>query len=227
MPYALDVLYCQIPGDGDWTKIVIGELPAVLGDEEEGLAKLSTLLAQGDVDEGAPAVLGDESIDDVVPSRVYTGGLLGVERATPAIVDLSASIGARADRGGAAVELVVIYPAIGPAADDLAEAAQPDGRLYHYYVDLTGAIARLADEAQAARAAGGATWRGQGELDRRSIAVGVERAIAGLAEDQVSSLAWLLNDLKGRHGLAAGQVIQASDLGISEPIAGWGQVVGQ
>src|SRR5262249_45218016 len=63
MPYALDVLYCQIPGDGDWSKIVIGEMPAVLGDEEDGLAKLSALLAQGDIDEEAPMVLGEDDID--------------------------------------------------------------------------------------------------------------------------------------------------------------------
>src|SRR5205085_12641123 len=34
MPYALDVLYCNIPADGDWSKIVIAEMPAVLGDND-------------------------------------------------------------------------------------------------------------------------------------------------------------------------------------------------
>src|SRR5262249_12532115 len=89
MPYALDVLYCRIPGDGDWRSVVIGEIPSVLGDEEDGLARLSTLLAQGDPDDEAPAVLGEEpSLEDILPARVYIGGLLGVETQEPPIADL-------------------------------------------------------------------------------------------------------------------------------------------
>jgi N-acetyl-anhydromuramyl-L-alanine amidase AmpD len=225
MPYALDVLFAQIPGDGDWSKIVVGEMPALLGDEEEGMDRLSRLLTEGDVDEEGAMVLGmEEDIDQVLPSRVFTGGLLGLESETPAIADLTASVGATADRGGANVDLVVVYPTSGPAGDDLAEAAQPDGRLYHYYVDLTGTIIRLADEGMAPRAAGDVSWQGQGGVDQRSIAVGVEHAIATLADDQIRALAWLLKDIISRRGLAAGQVIQASDMGVGEPIVGWESV---
>ena len=100
MPFALDVLYCRIPGDGDWRNVVIGELPGILGDEDQGLARLSALLAQGDVDEQAPAVLGDESVEDVLPGTVLSGGLLGVETDTPAIADLTLSMAAGGERGG-------------------------------------------------------------------------------------------------------------------------------
>ena len=219
MPYALDVLYCRIPGDGDWRNVVIGELPGVLGDEDQGLARLSALLSQGDVDE-EPAVLSDESVEDVLPRQVYTGGLLGVETAAPAIVDLTPSIGAGSDRGGAAIDIVVVYPTAGPFGADLAGTA-----LWHYYVDRTGTISRLLDEAQAARAAGDATWQGRGDLDRRSLAIAVEGG-ARLSDDQAAALIWLLRDLMHRYNLVSDQVIQGADLGAGIVIAEWAQVLG-
>jgi N-acetyl-anhydromuramyl-L-alanine amidase AmpD len=227
MPYALDVLYCRIPGDGDWRSVVIGEMPpGVLGDEDEGMAKLSVLLAQGDPDEDA-AVLGEEqSIEDVLPSRVYTGGLLGVEIAEPHISDISESLGAGSDRGGAPIDLLVVYPTIGPSSDDISQAAGPGATVWHYYVDRMGEITQLVGEARAARAAGDASWQGQGNIDARSLAVAVEAAAGyGLSEEQAAALAWLLRDLMSRHGLARGQVIQGADLGLSAPIEGWEQLL--
>lgn len=78
MPYAIDVLYCRIPGDGNWKDVVVGALPGVLGDDT-GMARLSALLAQGDGDDPGSAVLGDEDVEDVLPSKIFTGGLLGPE----------------------------------------------------------------------------------------------------------------------------------------------------
>ncbi|MFL5804201.1 MAG: N-acetylmuramoyl-L-alanine amidase [Roseiflexaceae bacterium] len=227
MPYALDVLYCRIPGDGDWRSVVIGEIPNVLGDEEDGLARLSTLLAQGDTDEEAPAVLGDEpSIEDILPERIYTGGLLGVEIEAPPIADLTESIGAGADRGGAAIDLLVVYPTVGPSSDDISEAARPGATVWHYYVDRMGALLRLVAEAQAARAAGDAAWQGQKNVDQRSIAVAVESAAgSAMSEEQAAALGWLLHDLADRYALARGQIIQGADLGLSVAIEGWEEVL--
>ncbi len=128
----------------------------------------STLLAQADPDEEAPAVLGEEpSIEDILPERIYTGGLLGVEIETPTIADLTESIGAGAGRGDAAIELLVVYPTVGPSSDDISEAARPGATVWHYYVDRTGAILRLLAEEQAAHAAGDAAWQGQQNIDQR------------------------------------------------------------
>jgi N-acetyl-anhydromuramyl-L-alanine amidase AmpD len=221
MPFALDVLYCQIPADGDWTKIVIGELPAVLGDEADP-SQLSELLKQGDIDADSGMVLGDEDdLDEVLPDTVFTGGVLGVEAVAPPIADLSESVGATGDRGGADIDLVVVYATPGPAGQDLAAAAEPGGRLVHYYVDMTGTVWKLADEAVPARAAGDAAWQGRGEVDARSVAVGVEWGGSALSDAQAGALAWLLADVRARYGLAPGQLIQGVDLGAGERLPGW------
>lgn len=78
MPYGLDVLYCRIPNDGNWKDVVVGAIPGLLSGED-GMARLSALLQSGDVDEAAPVLGGAESADDVLPSTVYEGGLLGPE----------------------------------------------------------------------------------------------------------------------------------------------------
>lgn len=221
MPYALDVLYARIPSDGDWRNVVVGALPGVLG-EEEDIARLSALLAAGDVDELPTAVLGaEQDVEDLLPKLIERGRLLGAEADAPAITDLAASIGAGDDRRSAQVDLLVVYPASGPASVDLADAAQPDATVWHYYLDQSGAVLRLVAEEQAAHAAGDAPWQGRADVDSRALAVAVEGADNWLGGDQSAALTWLLRDLSARYGLAPGQIIQGADLGVSSPLAGW------
>jgi len=219
MPYALDVLYCNIPADGDWSKIVIAEMPAVLGDDDGQPSQLSALLATGDVDEDNPMVLGDE--DELLPRRIFKGGLLGIETSTPTITDVTQSVGAHTDRDNEAIDLLVVYPTTGPASADLIEVGTPKGRRYHYYVDTTGAVLRLVDEMLAARVAGRAHWEGKGKIDKRSIAIGVEQGLSQLSDAQIAALSWLLRDIQSRHSLASEQIIQAADLGIGENMPSW------
>ncbi|MEO7909122.1 MAG: N-acetylmuramoyl-L-alanine amidase [Roseiflexaceae bacterium] len=219
MPYALDVLYCNIPADGDWSKIVIAEMPAVLGDDDSQPSQLSTLLAAGDVDEDNPLVLSDE--DEVLPRQIFRGGLLGIETSAPTITDVTQSVGARTKRDAVAIDLLVVYPTTGPASADLIEVGTPKGRRYHYYVDTTGTVLRLVDEALAARVAGRARWHGEGKIDKRSIAIGVEQGLSNLSDQQIAALSWLLRDIQSRHSLAATQIIQAADLGIGEGMPSW------
>jgi hypothetical protein len=191
----------------------------VLGDEGQP-AQLSELLKQGDVDADEPMVLGDDDLDEVLPPRIFTGGVLGVEAGAPPIADLSQSVGAGGERA-AGIDLVVVYMANGPANVDLAAAGHPGGTLYHYYVDTAGAVTKLADEIVPVRVAGDAAWQGRGDGDGRSVAIGVEWGGGALGEEQARALAWLLADLRGRLGLARGQVIQGADLGIGERLPGW------
>ena len=188
MPYALDVLYCQIPADGDWTKIVIGQLPVTLGDEEQQLAKLSALLAQGDPDAEGPAVLADdEDAREVLPKQIMRGDLLGKEPAQPPLIDLTASVGA-GDSRGAPVTRILVAPGAGPGAADLAAAGAGEAR-FHYYIDTAGAIYRLVDEQGAAGAAD-------------AIAIGLEPGGSAQPTEQSDALAWLLANLRERYPAA-------------------------
>jgi len=223
MPYALDVLYCNIPADGDWSKIVIAEMPAVLGDDESQPSQLSALLAAGDVDEENPMVLGDE--DEVLPRKIFRGGLLGIEASAPTITDVTPSIGAHTNRDAAAIDLLVVYPTAGPAGADLSEVGKPKGRHYHYYVLTTGAVLHLVDEAWAARAAGRARWQAQGKVDKRSIAIGVEQGLSTMSDEQIVTISWLLRDIQSRHGIVSTQIIQAADLGIGDRMPSWDMLV--
>jgi N-acetyl-anhydromuramyl-L-alanine amidase AmpD len=78
MPYALDVLYCRIPNDGNWKDVVVGAIPGLLNGSD-GMARLSELLKTGTGDEGALLGSDDSSAEDVLPEVVYEGGLLGEE----------------------------------------------------------------------------------------------------------------------------------------------------
>jgi N-acetyl-anhydromuramyl-L-alanine amidase AmpD len=82
-------------------------------------------------------------------------------------------------------------------------------------------VLRLVDESLAARAAGRAHWQGQGKVDKRSIAIGVEHGLASLSDEQAAALSWLLRDIQSRHGIASTQIIQAADLGIGESMPSW------
>lgn len=215
MPFALDVLYCRIPGDGDWRNVVIGELPGVLGDEEDGIARLSVLMSEGDVDELAPNVLGEEtSIEDLLPERIYTGGLLGVEIDTPPITDLTESLSGWQTRAQP-IDRVVVLPTGNTQELDLPDTAT--AAQWHYYIDQTGAVLRLLDE----QAATHATW--DGDLAQRAVVVGLEGGAP--SEEQRAALRWLLADLAERYGLSRDQFLQALDVGGGEPISDWEQVL--
>ena len=217
MPFALDVLYCRVPEDGNWDDTTVG----TLGNENDsGPARLTAVLGPETPDaatSAGPGVLGAEPDVDVLPGHTYRGGILGATTAQPYISDLTArgSVAGH-DRGNERVELVVAYPTSGVASNEIAAAASPSApATFHYYVAQDGAISRLVDEAYAARAAPGARWQGRAGVDSFSIAVAVEgAALAPMTAEgpQAKALSWLLHDVARRHGLRRRQVIQADDL---------------
>lgn len=219
MPFALDVLYCRIPGDGDWRNVVVGELPGILGEETDGLARLSTLLAQGDVDAEAPAVLALEHIEDVLPQRVYTGGLLGIEQTLPPIVELISSTSIGSERGDIPIDLVIAFPTTGPAITDIAthQTAPP----WHYYIDRIGFITHIVDETRTTLATGNASWQGHSNLDQRALIIAIEGGATGPSDEQATALTWLLNDIAHRHNLTNEHIVQSADLGYGPSIRGW------
>lgn len=198
MPYALDVLYCRIPDDGNWQNVTVG----VLGDDdaagpvsEAGLMRLSQLLTVDAIDkdaqaqtEGAPDHLGDDDdIDDITSPLTYSHGVLGEELETPTVIDLTVRDSLTgSDRGGATISHVEVVPTSGTLANDLAAATQADATTtWHYYVATDGTIYRLMGDSQAAR--GAAT-------DALVVAVeGAARSEPAPDSAQAHALAWLLN----------------------------------
>jgi hypothetical protein len=132
-----------------------------------------------------------------LPKQIFRGGLLGVEAEAPTITDITQSIGGGTDQGGTAISRITIATTQGPANADLAAAGQPNGQRYHYYVNTSGEIMRLVDEAQAIG-------------DASALTIGLEPSGSAMPEEQANALEWLLNDLKNRYGLSDAQVDHGS-----------------
>lgn len=213
MPYALDVLFCRVPADGDWDNVAVG----VLGEaDDDGLALLSSLLTDDLIDDdlaNPPETLGPGlSIDEILPDQEYSAGVLGVEIEEPAITELTPVHGMDQEpRGTLVPEAIIVYPTRGTSGNDFAAvAAQDAAPTYHYYVAQDGMITRLLGEAFLARS-GQSHNRARG-----AVAVAVEGASGRAMQadsPQATALRWLLDDIASRHSLGRDQVVQATDLG--------------
>lgn len=118
-------------------------------------------------------------------------------------------------RGRGRVELVVLhYTAMPTCAEALERLCDPAAEVSaHYLIDGDGTVLSLVDEAARAWHAGAGEWRGEGDVNSRSI--GVELANTGhepFAEAQMVALERLLADVLGRHGLGPEAVIAHSDM---------------
>lgn len=119
------------------------------------------------------------------------------------------------DRRGRRVELVVLhYTAMASCAEALARLCDPRAEVSaHYLLAEDGTVLSLVDEAARAWHAGAGAWRGEGDVNSRSI--GIELANPGdrpFPAPQMRALEGLLADLLQRHALPPGAVIAHSDL---------------
>lgn len=118
-------------------------------------------------------------------------------------------------RGRGRVELVVLhYTAMPSCAAALERLCDPLAEVSaHYLIDGDGTVLSLVDEAARAWHAGAGEWRGEGDVNSRSI--GIELANTGrepFAEPQMAALERLLAGVMGRHGLLPEAVIAHSDM---------------
>lgn len=118
-------------------------------------------------------------------------------------------------RGRARVELVVLhYTAMTSCAAALERLCDPAAEVSaHYLIDADGTVLSLVDEAARAWHAGAGEWRGEGDVNSRSI--GIELANTGrepFAEPQMAALERLLATVMQRHGLGPEAVIAHSDM---------------
>jgi N-acetylmuramoyl-L-alanine amidase len=119
------------------------------------------------------------------------------------------------DRRGRRVELVVLHhtamPSCAEALDRLCDPAAEVSA--HYLIDADGTLLSLVDEGARAWHAGAGMWRGEGDVNSRSI--GIELANPGdrpYPEPQMAALERLLADVLHRHGLPPEAVIAHSDM---------------
>lgn len=82
----------------------------------------------------------------------------------------------------------------------------------HYLIGRDGDVVQLVDEAKRAWHAGAGEWRGEGDLNSRSI--GIELDNTGLhpfSEPQMSALSLLVSDIRGRWSIPPEGVLGHSD----------------
>jgi N-acetylmuramoyl-L-alanine amidase len=118
-------------------------------------------------------------------------------------------------RGRGRVELIVLhYTAMQSCAEALERLCDPVAEVSaHYLIDRDGTVLSLVDEGARAWHAGAGDWRGEGDVNSRSI--GIELANGGqepFAERQMAALEGLLASVLARHELGPGAVIAHSDM---------------
>lgn len=123
------------------------------------------------------------------------------------------------DRGGQAIDMLVLHytgmqsrdAALERLSDPAAEVSA------HYLIDEAGAVFALVDESERAWHAGVASWRGETNINSRSIGIelvnpGHEFGYRDFPEPQMQALIPLCQDILSRHAIAARNVVGHSDV---------------
>lgn len=104
----------------------------------------------------------------------------------------------------------------GPAA--LARLCDPEAKVSaHYMVELNGDIFRLVEEDKRAWHAGLASWKGESDINARSVGVeivnpGHEFGYAAFPSAQVDAVLGLVGEIAARHGVHRSMVLGHSDV---------------
>jgi N-acetylmuramoyl-L-alanine amidase len=122
-------------------------------------------------------------------------------------------------RDGAPIDMVVLhYTGMRSADEALARLCDPAAQVSaHYLVDEDGRIERLVAEEHRAWHAGLAYWRGERDVNSRSIGIelvnpGHEFGYRAFPEPQIEALIALLLSVMGRHGMARRNLVGHSDV---------------
>ena len=120
---------------------------------------------------------------------------------------------------GRPIDMVVIhYTGMRSAKAAVARLCDSEaGVSAHYVIDEDGSVIRLVGEAKRAWHAGQAWWRGEADINARSIGVelvnpGHEFGYRAFPEAQMSALEGLAHAILGRHPIAARNVVGHADV---------------
>lgn len=123
------------------------------------------------------------------------------------------------DARGRAVDMIVLhYTGMKTGEEALARLCDPAAKVSaHYFVEEDGRIFRLVAEENRAWHAGVSTWKGEGEINARSIGVeivnpGHEWDYRDFPDAQIDAAIMLVNEICARHDIASTRVLGHSDV---------------
>ncbi len=114
--------------------------------------------------------------------------------------------------------LVIHYTGMNTAAEAIERLCNPDAKVSaHYVIDEDGSILQLVDEADRAWHAGQSFWRGETDVNMRSIGIelvnpGHEFGYRPYPKVQMAALIALAKDITTRHAIPARNVVGHSDV---------------
>ena len=124
-----------------------------------------------------------------------------------------------ARRGGCAPDMVIIhYTGMKSAGAALERLRDPTAKVSsHYLIDREGAVARLVPEEARAWHAGVSHWRGETDINSRSIGIelvnpGHAHGYLDFAGPQMAALLKLLAGIHKRHAIAPAHLLAHSDI---------------
>ena len=123
------------------------------------------------------------------------------------------------DARGRTIDTVILhYTGMQTGAEALARLRDPAAKVSaHYLVEENGEIFTLVDEVNRAWHAGVGSWRGDVDINARSIGIeivnpGHEWGYRTFPDAQVSSVIALLKDVNSRHAISPARVLAHSDV---------------
>ena len=114
--------------------------------------------------------------------------------------------------------LVLHYTGMATAVEALARLCDPQSAVSaHYVIDEDGTVTRLVPEARRAWHAGVSSWRGESDINDRSIGIelvnpGHEFGYRPFPEAQMTALISLAHDVLARHSIPPARVLGHSDV---------------
>lgn len=122
-------------------------------------------------------------------------------------------------REGTAIDMLVLhYTGMKSCAEALKRLCDSEAKVSaHYLIDEDGTVHRLVDETERAWHAGVATWRGESNINSRSVGIelvnpGHEWGYRVFPDVQMQALIPLAKDIVERHGIAARDVVGHADV---------------
>lgn len=124
-----------------------------------------------------------------------------------------------ADTRGRAIDMIILhYTGMATGAEALARLTDAASRVSaHYLIEEDGRIFKLVEEELRAWHAGVSSWKGEGEINARSIGIeivnpGHEWGYRDFPPAQIAALLGLLHDIRARRAIAAQRVLAHSDV---------------